>query len=82
LQLWRDARLVDSRSDRCHRRPGLCDLSGPLHSQAQGKPVTEQGVWTFAPQKLAAAWRIAGWAWAQHETVACGSPRRRFVCQA
>ena len=31
-----------------------------------GKPVTEQGVWTFALQKLAAGWRIAGWAWAQH----------------
>ncbi len=32
----------------------------------KGKPVTEQGVWTFAMQKLAAGWRIAGWAWAQH----------------
>ncbi|MGZ5961173.1 MAG: hypothetical protein ACXWLE_08805 [Rhizomicrobium sp.] len=32
----------------------------------KGKPVTEQGVWTFAMQKLAASWRIAGWAWAQH----------------
>jgi len=31
-----------------------------------GKPVTEQGVWTFALQKLAAGWRITGWAWAQH----------------
>ncbi len=32
----------------------------------KGKPVMEQGVWTFALQKLAAGWRIAGWAWAQH----------------
>ncbi|SRR5258706_3514015 len=32
----------------------------------KGKPVTEQGVWTFAMQKLASGWRIAGWAWAQH----------------
>lgn len=32
----------------------------------KGKPVSEQGVWTFALQKLAGGWRIAGWAWAQH----------------
>ncbi len=32
----------------------------------KGKPVSEQGVWTFALQKLADGWRIAGWAWAQH----------------
>ena len=31
-----------------------------------GKPVTEKGVWTFALQKVAAGWRIAGWSWAQH----------------
>ncbi len=31
-----------------------------------GKPVTEKGVWTFALQKLAEGWRIAGWTWAQH----------------
>ena len=32
-----------------------------------GKPVVESGaVWTFALQKLAAGWRITGWAWAQH----------------
>ena len=31
-----------------------------------GKPVAEQGVWTFALQKLAAGWRIAGWGWALH----------------
>ena len=31
-----------------------------------GKPTTEQGVWTFALQKMADGWRIAGWAWAQH----------------
>ena len=31
-----------------------------------GTSVTEQGVWTFALQKLAGGWRIAGWAWAQH----------------
>lgn len=31
-----------------------------------GKPVTEQGVWTFALQKLAEGWRIKAWAWAQH----------------
>lgn len=31
-----------------------------------GRAVVEQGVWTFALQKLAAGWRIAGWAWAQH----------------
>ena len=29
------------------------------------KPVTEQGVWTFALQKLAEGWRITGWTWAQ-----------------
>jgi hypothetical protein len=33
----------------------------------KGKPVTESdAVWTFAMQKLAIGWRIAGWAWAQH----------------
>ncbi len=32
----------------------------------KGKPVTEQGVWTFALQKSADGWRVAGWAWAQH----------------
>jgi ketosteroid isomerase-like protein len=33
----------------------------------KGKPVTESdAVWTFAMQKLASGWRIAGWAWAQH----------------
>jgi len=32
----------------------------------KGKPVTEQGVWTFALQKSADGWRIVGWAWAQH----------------
>jgi ketosteroid isomerase-like protein len=31
-----------------------------------GKATTEQGVWTFALQKMADGWRIAGWAWAQH----------------
>lgn len=31
-----------------------------------GKPVLEKGVWTFAMQKAAEGWRIAGWAWAQH----------------
>lgn len=31
-----------------------------------GKPVTEQGVWTFAMQKMSDGWHIAGWAWAQH----------------
>jgi len=31
-----------------------------------GKSVVEQGVWTFAMQKAAGGWRIAGWAWAQH----------------
>jgi hypothetical protein len=31
-----------------------------------GKPVTELGVWTFALQKSASGWRVAGWAWAQH----------------
>src|SRR5439155_643924 len=31
-----------------------------------GKPVKEEGVWTFALQKVADGWRIAGWAWAQH----------------
>ena len=31
-----------------------------------GKATTEQGVWTFALQKTADGWRIAGWAWAQH----------------
>jgi hypothetical protein len=32
-----------------------------------GKPVVESGsVWTIALQKLAAGWRITGWAWAQH----------------
>jgi hypothetical protein len=32
-----------------------------------GKPVIESGsVWTLALQKLAAGWRITGWAWAQH----------------
>lgn len=30
-----------------------------------GKPMTEQAVWTFAFQKLDTGWRIAGWAWAQ-----------------
>ena len=31
-----------------------------------GKPVVESGsVWTFALQKVAAGWRITGWAWAQ-----------------
>jgi len=30
-----------------------------------GKPVMEQALWTFALQKLAAGWRITGWAWAQ-----------------
>jgi hypothetical protein len=34
--------------------------------KVKGKPVTERGVWTFALQKLAGGWRIAGWAWAQH----------------
>jgi ketosteroid isomerase-like protein len=28
--------------------------------------MTEQGVWTFALQRLPAGWRITGWAWAQH----------------
>jgi len=32
----------------------------------KGKPTTEHGVWTFALQKQAQGWRIAGWAWAQH----------------
>lgn len=32
----------------------------------KGKPVSEPGVWTLALQKLAAGWRISGWAWAQH----------------
>lgn len=32
----------------------------------KGKPVTEQGVWTFAMQKTSDGWHIAGWAWAQH----------------
>jgi ketosteroid isomerase-like protein len=31
-----------------------------------GKATTEQGVWTFALQKMADGWHIAGWAWAQH----------------
>jgi ketosteroid isomerase-like protein len=31
-----------------------------------GKSVTEQGVWTFALQKLPDGWRIAAWSWAQH----------------
>lgn len=29
-----------------------------------GKPVKEPGLWTFALQKVAAGWRIAGWSWA------------------
>lgn len=32
----------------------------------KGKPILERGVWTFALQKVAAGWRITGWAWAQH----------------
>ncbi|HEX9158748.1 MAG TPA: nuclear transport factor 2 family protein [Rhizomicrobium sp.] len=32
----------------------------------KGKPVSERGVWTLALQKVAAGWRITGWAWAQH----------------
>ena len=31
-----------------------------------GKPMAENGVWTFAMQKGQSGWRIAGWAWAQH----------------
>ncbi len=31
-----------------------------------GKPTTEQGVWTFALTKMADGWHIQGWAWAQH----------------
>lgn len=31
-----------------------------------GKPVIEQGVWTFALQKMSDGWHIAAWAWAQH----------------
>lgn len=31
-----------------------------------GKPIKEQGVWTFALEKQVGGWRIAGWAWAQH----------------
>jgi ketosteroid isomerase-like protein len=32
-----------------------------------GKPVTESGsVFTVALKKIAAGWRITGWAWAQH----------------
>jgi len=31
-----------------------------------GKPVAENGVWTFAMEKAGSGWRIAGWAWAQH----------------
>jgi SnoaL-like domain len=33
----------------------------------KGKPVTESGsVFTVALKKVAAGWRITGWAWAQH----------------
>jgi ketosteroid isomerase-like protein len=32
----------------------------------KGKPVTEQGVWTFALEKSSKGWQIAGWAWSQH----------------
>jgi hypothetical protein len=31
-----------------------------------GKSVSEDAVWTFAQQKVAAGWRITGWAWSQH----------------
>ena len=32
-----------------------------------GKPVVESGSnWTMALQKLGGAWKISGWAWAQH----------------
>ena len=40
--------------------------STPYHYKLNGKPTTEPGVWTFALQKMADGWRIAGWAWAQH----------------
>ena len=32
----------------------------------RGKDIVEEGVWTFALQKITGQWRIAGWAWAQH----------------
>ena len=32
----------------------------------KGKPVSEDAVWTFTQQKVAAGWRITGWAWSQH----------------
>lgn len=31
-----------------------------------GTPTISHGVWTFALQKLASGWRIAGWAWSLH----------------
>ena len=31
----------------------------------KGKPVTENGLWTFAMQKDGGAWKIAGWAWSR-----------------
>jgi ketosteroid isomerase-like protein len=35
--------------------------------EQKGKPVTESGsVFTVALKKIAADWRITGWAWAQH----------------
>jgi len=39
---------------------------GAAGHKLNGKKVTEQGVWTFAMQKTAPGWRLAGWAWAQH----------------
>ena len=32
----------------------------------KGKPVMEKGIVTMALQKTATAWRITGWAWADH----------------
>lgn len=31
-----------------------------------GAPTISHGVWTFALQRLAGGWRIAGWAWSLH----------------
>jgi ketosteroid isomerase-like protein len=45
---------------------GYADFPAHYSYKLNGKPVVEQGVWTFAMQKTAAGWRIAGWAWAQH----------------
>jgi len=35
-----------------------------INDRNKGKPHVEHGLWTFAMQKTASGWMIAGWSWA------------------